>query len=131
MGSVSPTCDERVNAARKIATEFIDVSWHVVIVQVLLIYVLLGNVLFGRKAGAHALKGVKGLRQRRQRARAALGRFRGVVLAAPLRLRGFFGGDLIDGQRFDPVDGGGQMRSVAAISAVVPAKAGTQRFGTC
>ena len=37
MASVSPACDERVNAARKVATEFIDVSGHVVIMSVTLV----------------------------------------------------------------------------------------------
>ena len=31
--SVSPACDERVNAARKFVTEFIDIGWHVIVVN--------------------------------------------------------------------------------------------------
>ena len=60
---LSPACDERINAARKVATELVNVSWHVVIVV---------RSRVRGKSAAQALQGMKCLRQHRERARGAL-----------------------------------------------------------
>src|ERR1019366_10164882 len=89
IGSVSPACDERVNAARKGATELVDVSWHVVVME---------GLMVGEGACAQALQGLQGLRQRRERARAAFGGGGRALFAAEFSARRLLGFDLFQNE---------------------------------
>src|SRR5436305_1073785 len=95
MPRLSPACDERVNAARKVVTELVDVSGHVVIVI---------ETSSRRQAAAQPRQRLQRLRQGRERACRPLGVRRHAWQRTELRPYRLFGGELLLHQSLDALD---------------------------
>src|SRR5664280_2761951 len=91
---------ERLNAARKFVTEFIDIGGHVVIVR--------GPRW--RQRAAQPLKFLQGFGERGERLRRSYRIDRTLGQRAALGVHGFDGGELVDHGAIEPLDGAAQRR---------------------